>query len=120
MYVTNAVKVQLAMFTVIAPSRGAVMVFGYIKVPAMLGAGRYTVTVELPGGRPVPDRQRHLPRHRGRPGRVVQLTDTGVQAKLSLKSGIAIPSDLDAEVHSQSAIGEQYVALLPRDGDSRH
>jgi phospholipid/cholesterol/gamma-HCH transport system substrate-binding protein len=38
---------------------------------------------------------------------------------LSLKSGIDIPSDLDAEVHSQSAVGEQYVALLPRDGESR-
>ena len=42
------------------------------------------------------------------------LTDTGVAAVLSLKSGIAIPSDLDAQVHSQSAVGEQYVALLPR------
>ena len=33
---------------------------------------------------------------------------------LSLKSGIDIPSDVDAQVHSQSAVGEQYVALLPR------
>ena len=51
-------------------------------------------------------------------GRVqsVGLTDTGVEAVLSLKSGIDIPSDLKAEVHSQSAIGEQYVDLLPRNG----
>ena len=38
--------------------------------------------------------------------------------QLSLKSGIDIPRDLTAEVHSQSAIGEQYVELLPRNGDS--
>ena len=44
----------------------------------------------------------------------MHLTDTGVAAVLSLKSGIAIPSDLDAQVHSQSAVGEQYIALLPR------
>lgn len=40
-----------------------------------------------------------------------------------LGEGLAIsrvpPSDLDAEVHSQSAVGEQYVALLPRGGESR-
>ena len=46
------------------------------------------------------------------------LTDTGVEAVLSLKSGIDIPSDLEAEVHSQSAIGEQYVLLLPRNATS--
>ena len=53
-------------------------------------------------------------------GRVesVHLTDTGVEAVLSLKSGIDIPSDLIAQVHSQSAIGEQYVELLPRNGTS--
>ena len=48
----------------------------------------------------------------------VRLTDTGVEAVLSLKSGIHIPSDLKAEVHSQSAVGEQYVELLPRNGTS--
>jgi phospholipid/cholesterol/gamma-HCH transport system substrate-binding protein len=41
-----------------------------------------------------------------------------VEALLSLKSGIDIPSDLKAEVHSQTAIGEQYVELLPRNGTS--
>ena len=44
----------------------------------------------------------------------MHLTDTGVAAVLALKSGIEIPSDLDAAVHSQSAVGEQYVTLLPR------
>jgi phospholipid/cholesterol/gamma-HCH transport system substrate-binding protein len=53
-------------------------------------------------------------------GRVesVRLTGTGVAAVLSLTSGIEIPSDLQAEVHSQSAIGEQYVLLLPRNATS--
>lgn len=54
-------------------------------------------------------------------GRVesVHLTDSGVVASLSLRSGIDIPSDLRAEVHSQSAIGEQYVELLPRSSSAR-
>ncbi|MDR3659638.1 MAG: MlaD family protein, partial [Mycobacterium sp.] len=33
-------------------------------------------------------------------------------------SDIAIPSDLDAQVHSVSAVGEQYIALLPRNDTS--
>lgn len=44
----------------------------------------------------------------------VQLTDSGVEAVLSLQSDIKIPADLTASVHSASAIGEQYVDLVPR------
>ena len=46
----------------------------------------------------------------------VRLTDTGVAAVLSLRSDVKIPADLEAEVHSTSAVGEQYIALLPRSG----
>lgn len=119
MYMTNRVKLQLATFTAIATVAGGFMIFGYIKVPVMLGAGRYTVTVALPeaGGL---YKTGNVTYRGTEVGRVedVRLTDTGVEAKLSLKSGIAIPSDLDAQVHSVSAVGEQYVALLPRDGSS--
>ncbi len=94
------------------------MVFGYMRLPAMVGIGQYRVTVELPetGGL--------YPRgnvtYRGtQVGTVksVNLTDTGVAAVLSLDSGIKIPADVEAEVHSQSAVGEQYVTLLPRSGE---
>ena len=85
----------------------------------MFGVGRYTVTVQLPeaGGL---YKTGNVTYRGTEVGRVedVRLTGTGVEAVLSLKSDIDIPSDLDAEVHSQSAIGEQYVALLPRSGDA--
>jgi phospholipid/cholesterol/gamma-HCH transport system substrate-binding protein len=99
---------------------GAVMVFGYIKIPANhFGVGRYRVTIELPASGGL--YQSGNVTYRGSEvGRVedVRLAGTGVEAVLSLQSGIDIPSDLDAEVHSVSAIGEQYVALSPRNGDS--
>ena len=44
----------------------------------------------------------------------VRLTDTGVAAELSLDSNVKIPADVEAEVHSVSSVGEQYVQLLPR------
>jgi phospholipid/cholesterol/gamma-HCH transport system substrate-binding protein len=113
-------KFQLALFAVIALAAVAMMGLHFMRLPAMLfGVGRYTVTVQLPvsgglySGGNVTYRGTEV-------GRVesVRLTKDGVAADLSLKSGIDIPSDLKAEVHSQSAIGEQYVALLPR-GDGR-
>jgi phospholipid/cholesterol/gamma-HCH transport system substrate-binding protein len=117
---TKRIKLQLALFAVIALVAGGIMMFGYVKVPAMFGVGQYTVTVELPqaGGL----YQTGNVSYRGtNVGRVtdVRLTDHGaVEAVLSLNSGVDIPSDLTAEVHSTSAIGEQYVALVPRSGDA--
>lgn len=120
MHLTLRIQLQLAIFAVVSLIAGAVMIFGYIKLPALaFGIGRYTVTLELPeaaglykGGNVT---------YRGTTvGTVddVRLTDTGVEAVLSLDSGTQVPSNLQAEVHSQSAVGEQYVALLPRDEDS--
>ncbi len=115
MPLTRRIRIQLAIFATVALIGGAIMVFGYIKLPAIIGIGHYQVTVELPeAGGLYPSGN---VTYRGTEvGRVesTHLTDTGVAAVLSLKSGIDIPSDLDAQVHSQSAVGEQYVALLPR------
>ncbi len=91
-----------------------------MKLPArVFGVGRYTVTLQLPetGGLYSTGNVTYRGTEVGRV-ESVHLTDTGVEALLSLKSGIDIPSDLKAEVHSQSAIGEQYVELLPRNGTS--
>jgi phospholipid/cholesterol/gamma-HCH transport system substrate-binding protein len=112
---TRRIIFQLSIFAAVALVGGAAMVFGYIRLPAMFGIGRYQVTVELP--RTAGLYPSGNVTYRGvEVGRIksVQLTETGVAAVLSLKSGVDIPSDLDAQVHSQSAVGEQYIALLPR------
>lgn len=117
MVLNRRILIQLAIFTVIAVVAGAIMVFGYIKLPATwFEIGHYTVTVQLPraGGLYATGNVTYRGTEVGRVEQV-RLTDTGgVEAVLSLRSDVAIPSDLEAEVHSQSAIGEQYVALLPR------
>src|ERR1700722_4895604 len=120
MHLHRGVKIQLVVLTVIALVALTVMSLHFAKLPAMLfGVGRYTVRMELPqsGGL----YQTGNVTYRGTEvGRVqsVHLTNTGVEAVLSLKSGIEIPRDLKAEVHSQSAVGESYVELLPRNGTS--
>jgi phospholipid/cholesterol/gamma-HCH transport system substrate-binding protein len=120
MHLHRRVKIQLAIFTVIAVVALMLMSLHFMKLPAKwFGVGRYTVKMELPQTGGLYDSSNVT--YRGTEvGRVesVHLTDAGVEALLSLKSGIDIPSDLVAQVHSQSAIGEQYVELLPRNGTS--
>ncbi len=120
MHMTRRIWIQIAIFTVVSLVAFVVMALGFVRVPSyVFGVDRYTVTVELPeaGGL----YQRANVTYRGTEvGEVkeVRLTDTGVEAVMSLKSDFKIPSDLEAEVHSQSAVGEQYVALLPRNATS--
>ena len=113
---TRRILIQLAIFAVVAVVAGATMVFGYLRLPNLLfGVGHYGVTVQLPEAGGLYERGNVT--YRGTEvGQVksVHLTDSGVEAVLSLRSDVKIPSNLDAEVHSQSAVGEQYLALQPR------
>ena len=118
MRLTRRVKIQLLIFAAASLIAGLVMSVGYIGLPSLLfGIGRYQVAVELPttGGL---YRTSNVTYRGQKVGRVVdvRMTDSGVQADLSLDSDVRIPRDLDAQVHSRSAIGEQYVELIPRPG----
>ncbi|WP_337777006.1 MlaD family protein [Mycolicibacter kumamotonensis] len=110
---------QLAVFAVISVVGGSIMGFGYMRLPEMLfGVGHYRVTVELANAAGLYPTGNVT--YRGvEVGRIkdVTLTPRGVAAVLALDSAVPIPKDLDAHVHSQSAIGEQYVELVPRSGD---
>ncbi len=112
--------IQLAVFSVITVTVALTLALGYMRLPSLLfGAGHYDVTVYLPDSGGL--YQRSDVTYRGTEvGQVkdVRLTDYGVEAILSLTSSVPIPSDLDAEVHSQTAVGEQYVELLPRNDTS--
>ncbi|EHB58795.1 virulence factor Mce family protein [Mycolicibacterium rhodesiae JS60] len=116
---SRRVRIQLTIFSLVALIAGTVMVFGYAKAPAQwFGIGQYTVTLQLPDAGGLYERANVT--YRGtQVGRVedVRLVGNGVEATLALNSNVKIPADLKAEVHSVSAIGEQYVALLPNSGD---
>lgn len=121
MILNRQARIQLIVFTVIALVALAVMGLRYMKLPGKLfGVGHYVVVMELPRTGGLYETSNVT--YRGsKVGRVqaVRLTDSGVIAELSLQSGIDIPGDLKAEVHSQSAIGEQYVELLPRNATAQ-
>lgn len=119
MYLSKRVRLQLAVFGVVALLAGGSMAFYYLRLPSLLlGVGRYQVTMKLQDAASLYDNANVT--YRGTTvGRVtdVRLSDTGVDAELSLQSDIKIPADLDAQVHSQTAVGELFVDLVPRSGD---
>ena len=108
--------IQMAILSVVALVAGAVMIFSFIGLPGMLfGVGQYQVTLKLPEAGGLYSRA-NVTWRGTEVGRVksVNLTDNGVEAELTLSSKFKIPADLDAQVLSVSAVGEQYVSLLPR------
>jgi phospholipid/cholesterol/gamma-HCH transport system substrate-binding protein len=112
---TRFVRNQLIIFTIASIVGVAVMIFGYMQVPTLLGIGRITVQLELPatGGL---YRFSNVTYNGVQVGKVtgVELTETGAEATLRLDTSPKIPADLQAEVRSVSAVGEQYVDLRPR------
>ena len=112
---TRRIKIQLLVFGVVTLLAGTLMFVNYMQVPTeFFGLDRYTVTVQFPEGGGL---YRGATTYRGvEVGRVrdVRLTNSGAEAVLQMNSDVHIPADLGAQVHSVSAVGEQYVELLPR------
>jgi phospholipid/cholesterol/gamma-HCH transport system substrate-binding protein len=118
MHLNRRVQVQLAFFAVITLLAGGTMAIVYLRLPNLLfGVGNYQVTLNLPAAAGLYPNSNVT--YRGTEvGRVeaVRLSTTGVDAVMSLRSDVKIPADLDAEVHSQTAAGEQFIELVPRSG----
>ncbi|ORW99166.1 mammalian cell entry protein [Mycobacterium triplex] len=116
MHLRKRSVIQLVVFTVISLTAALIMGLDYMRLPSLLfGVGHYEVTMRLPESAGLYQRANvtYLGTEVGQV-KTIHLTDNGVEAVLSLNSDIAIPADLDAQVHSQTAVGEQYVELLPR------
>ncbi|MDT7793891.1 MAG: phospholipid/cholesterol/gamma-HCH transport system substrate-binding protein [Mycobacterium sp.] len=112
---TRFVRIQLTIFTIASVIGVLVMVFAYLQPPTLLGIGKMTVTLELPetGGL---YRFSNVTYRGVEMGKVtsVGLTPTGAKATLSLNTSPKVPADVQADVRSISAVGEQYVDLRPR------
>jgi len=112
-------RIQLTIFAIITVlSVGAIAVF-YLHVPARLGIGAYHVTAEFASGGGLYKNANVT--YRGvTVGRVeaVTLTDDSVEAHMRLNTDYRIPENVTATVKSVSAVGEQYIDLVPPDKPS--
>ena len=112
---TRFVRNQLIIFTIASIVGIAVMAFTYMQVPTLLGLGRIHVTMEMPAAGGL-YRFSNVTYRGVQIGKVtdVKLTENGALATLTLDTSPKIPADLQAEVRSVSAVGEQFVDLRPR------
>jgi phospholipid/cholesterol/gamma-HCH transport system substrate-binding protein len=112
---TRFVRIQLAIFLIVGTLGVILMALWYIQAPTLLGIGKMTVKLELPAAGGL-YRFSNVTYRGVQIGKVtaVGLTPHGAQATLSLDTSPKIPADLQAEVRSISAVGEQYVDLRPR------
>ncbi|OOK74908.1 mce related family protein [Mycobacterium kansasii] len=120
---TRFVRIQLAIFTIVGIVGVVVMVLMYIQAPTLLGIGRITVTLEVPAAGGL-YRFSNVTYRGVQVGKVTAVGLTShcsdpkrspcTNATLSLGSSPKIPADLQADVRSISAVGEQYVDLRPR------
>ena len=112
---TRFVRNQLIIFTIASIVGIAVMAFTYMQVPTLLGLGRINVKMEMPAAGGL-YRFSNVTYRGVQVGKVtdVKLTENGAEATLTLDTSPKIPADLQAEVRSVSAVGEQFVDLRPR------
>ncbi|MCG5431342.1 MCE family protein [Mycobacterium sp. MYCO198283] len=112
-------RIQLTIFAIVTVvTVGAVAIF-YLRVPTALGIGSYDITANFVAGGGLYENANVT--YRGvEVGKVesVGLARDGVDAKMVLNSGTPIPANVTATVKSVSAIGEQYVDLVPPENAS--
>lgn len=112
------VKKQLVAFTVASVIGIIVLAMTFLRVPETLGFQRYEVDVEFRQAAGLYEGAEVT--YLGHPvGKVKAMKVKGdrLVATLNLTTDTDIPADVSAEIHSRSAVGEQYVGLVPADGN---
>ncbi len=107
------IKTQLVLLTGVAVAAVVILGWYYLRIPSLVGVGRYTLYAELPqsGGL---YRTANVAYRGITIGKVtgVEPTERGARATMSIENGYQIPTDASANVHSVSAVGEQYIDLV--------
>ena len=110
---TRFIKIQLVVFTILTILAIAVLGWYYLRVPSLVGIGQYKLYAELPrsGGLYATANVTYRGTQIGKVT-AVEPTENGARATMSIEDRYKIPVDATANVHSVSAIGEQYLDLV--------
>ena len=110
---TRFIRTQLVVFAALTVAALVALGWYYLRIPSLVGVGQYQLTVQLPASGGL-YRTSNVTYRGIQIGRVtkVEPTKNGVRATLSIDSRYKIPVDASANVHSVSAIGEQYLDLV--------
>src|SRR6266545_4966722 len=109
-------RIQLWIFAVITALTLTIMAIFYLRLPATFGLGTYLVNADFVAGGGL-YKSANVTYRGVAVGRVesVGLNPNGVTAEMRLNSGTPVPENVTATVKSVSAVGEQYIDLVPPD-----
>src|SRR5271170_1136157 len=117
---TRFIRNQLIVFAALTLAALVALGWYYLRIPSQLGVGQYRLVAELPASGGL-YRTSNVTYRGIQIGRVTKVEPTahGVRATLSIDSRYKIPVDASANVHSVSAIGEQYLDLVSIGGPGK-
>lgn len=106
---------QLRLFVVLTVVVLTVTAVYYLQIPAMLGIGQYSLSVDLPqtGGLYPTAAVTYRGLEVGKVRSIGIRPAGGVVATIDVKDGTKLPADSNVQVGSNSVIGEQYINFLP-------
>ncbi len=110
---TRFIKTQLIVFITLTVIALLALGLYYLRLPSLAGIGQYTIGADLPASGGLYKTANVT--YRGVTiGRVtdVEPTERGAHATLSISDKYKIPVDASANVHSLTAVGEQYLDLV--------
>jgi len=116
---TRKIKIQLTVFTVLAIASIFVIAKDYLQVHKMAGIGVSEIVIEFDDASGLYSGA--VVTYRGvKVGEVVDLDldeDRTAVARVEIDTSFDIPTSVEVEAHSTSAIGENYIELLPSSTD---
>ncbi|VEG37862.1 virulence factor Mce family protein [Mycolicibacterium flavescens] len=110
---TRFIKFQLVLFAILTVVALVVLGWYYLRIPSLMGIGQYELRAELPrsGGLYATANVTYRGTQIGKVTSV-EPTEDGAVAVMRIEDRYKIPADATANVHSVSAIGEQYLDLV--------
>src|SRR5581483_9848681 len=118
---TRTIRIQLVIFTILTVLAIVILGWYYLRLPRLAGIGQYTLYADLPASGGLYKTANVT--YRGiQIGKVkdVEPTERGVKATLSIDDRYKIPLNSSANVHSVSAVGEQYVDLVSGGNENQY
>jgi phospholipid/cholesterol/gamma-HCH transport system substrate-binding protein len=118
---TRFLKMQLVIFSLLTVAALVGLSLIYLQLPTYLGVGMYRLNADLPNSAGL-YKTANVTYHGITIGKVlaVEPTENGARIKMDIDDQYKIPVDTVANVHSVSAVGEQFIDLVSPDNPNQY
>lgn len=118
---TRFLKMQLVIFSLLTVAALVGLSLIYLQLPTYLGVGMYRLYADLPNSGGL-YKTANVTYHGTTVGKVlaVEPTSTGARVTMDINNDQKVPVDAVANVHSVSAVGEQFIDLVSETSNGQY